>query len=175
MTRATISSSEFNDTDGEMSRNTLGERRHHARLNTLCVVCGKENPHGLKLSFSSVDHVATAEWIPSAGWQSFQDTIHGGIISAVLDEAMSQSIILLHKEAFTMDLQIRFHEKVRVGELLLVKGWVLNIRNRRIFAEATLTTPDGKAKARARGTFLIPKRSEHSGQSTGGSDVPEAH
>lgn len=70
---------------------------------------------------------------------------------------MSQAIISRHQEAFTVDLRVRFHEKVKAGEPLTARGWVLNIKKRIISAEADLSTLSGTKKAHAWGTFLIPK------------------
>lgn len=130
--------------------------RQHAPLNAHCVVCGQDNLNGLHLVFSATANGVLAAWQTTTGWESFQGNIHGGILSTVLDEAMSQSIIFLGKEAFTVDLRVRFHKKVAVGELIYVKGWVLEVRKRRILAEACLTACNGEEKAHAWGTFLIP-------------------
>ena len=77
-------------------------------LNRACFVCGEENPHGMHLGFQADGRRASARWTPTAGWESFQGIIHGGIISAVLDEVMSKAIISGGDEAFTADLRIRF-------------------------------------------------------------------
>lgn len=141
----------------QISTPNRASRPQHPRLNENCLVCGQANPNGLQLNFSSIDEEANAEWIPTLGWESFRGVIHGGIISAVLDEAMSQAIIFQHKNAFTADLHVRFHEKVEVGELLTVRGRVLGSKKRLLFAEAELLTCDGARKASATATFLMPR------------------
>lgn len=62
-------------------------------LNQTCFVCGEENPHGMHLKFQADGRRASAKWTPATGRESFQAVIHGGIISAVLDEAMSKAIL----------------------------------------------------------------------------------
>jgi uncharacterized protein (TIGR00369 family) len=97
-------------------------------------------------------------WTPRIGWESFQGIIHGGIISSVLDEAMSKAIISGGYEAFTADLRIRFHKKVCVGDVVLVSGWVVSVEKRKILAEATITSEDGEERAHAWGVFLTARQ-----------------
>lgn len=132
--------------------------RMNAPLNPACFVCGEENPTGLHLAFQSDGDRASAVWTPRIGWESFQGIIHGGIISSVLDEAMSKAIISGGYEAFTADLRIRFHKKVCVGDVVLVSGWVVSVEKRKILAEATITSEDGAERAHAWGVFLTARQ-----------------
>ena len=129
-------------------------RRNVARLSTACVVCGTQNPGGLQLRFQSSLDGATARWTPTIGWESFEGIVHGGIITTVLDEAMSQAVIARGWEALTVELKVRFRELVSPGDGLYVRGWVVDRRRRRIRAEATLVTDAGDERAHAWATFL---------------------
>ncbi len=130
--------------------------RRSARSNPECVACGTQNRTGLQIKFTNNSGVVTASWKPTAGWESFQGTIHGGIISTVLDEAMSKAIMARQWEAFTADLRVRFRGRVCPGEHLHVRGWIVEKQKRRIKAEAGLTTRDGEERAHAWATFLVP-------------------
>jgi uncharacterized protein (TIGR00369 family) len=132
--------------------------RMNAPLNPACFVCGEENPNGLHLAFQSDGDRVSCMWAPRTGWESFQGIIHGGIISSVLDEAMSKAIILGGHEAFTADLRIRFHKKVCVGDVVSVSGWVVSVEKRKILAEAAITSEDGDEKAHAWGVFLTARK-----------------
>jgi hypothetical protein len=123
-------------------------------LNPACVVCGQENPCGLHLEFQTDGDVSLAHWTASAGWESFKGVIHGGVICAVLDEAMSQAIIAAGYEALTAEMKIRFRKKVGVNDVLSVRGWVVSVQKRKIVAEGSLTSADGVEKAHAWATFL---------------------
>ncbi len=129
--------------------------RRHARLNPACVVCGAENPKGLRLEFRCSPGEASAEWTPNAGWESFQGVIHGGIITTVLDEAMSKAVIARGSEALTAEIRVRFRRPVAPGDGLRVRGWVVQQWKRRILAEAALTSPAGAEYAHAWATFLV--------------------
>ena len=55
-----------------------------------CLVCGRDNPHGLHLSLH-VDPdsgIVTVDFIPLAEHIGFEGIIHGGVLATVLDEAM---------------------------------------------------------------------------------------
>jgi uncharacterized protein (TIGR00369 family) len=123
-------------------------------LNPACFVCGEENPKGLHLIFQSGGGRASATWTASAHCQSYMGIVHGGIISSILDEAMSKAIHSKGDEAFTADLRIRFRKKLCVNDVVTVNGWVVRADKRRILAEASLCSEDGEEKAHAWGAFL---------------------
>ncbi len=131
--------------------------RRHARLNPNCVVCGVRNPRGLRLTFQEGLNGVHSLWVPAEGWESFQGTVHGGIITAVLDEAMSKAVIARNWEALTVDLRVRFHGRVTPGENLRVHGWVVEKQRRRILTEATLINGTGVERAHAWAKFLVPR------------------
>lgn len=128
--------------------------RQPAELNAACVVCGPMNPRGLQIRFHHDSGAVSAEWTPTADWEGFPRTIHGGIISTVLDEAMSKAVIASGWDALTAELKIRFRGRVSPGEELHVKGWIKENRKRRILAEAMLTTRQGVERAHGWATFL---------------------
>jgi hypothetical protein len=135
---------------------TANAKRERARLNPACIACGPRNPKGLRISFQRHSEAICADWIPTSDWESFQGTIHGGIITTVLDEAMSKAIIARQWEALTVDLRVRFRGRVSPGEGLHVRGWIIKKQRRKILAEATLTGTAGEERAHAWATFLVP-------------------
>ena len=131
--------------------------RRHAPLNPNCVVCGADNHKGLQLEFQDGPNGVDAAWVPTDEWESFRGTVHGGIITAVLDEAMSKAVIARNWEALTVDLKVRFRGRVAPGERLRVHGWVVEKRRRRILTEAILTTSTHVERAHAWAVFLVPR------------------
>jgi acyl-coenzyme A thioesterase PaaI-like protein len=130
------------------------DKRNQARLNPACVVCGVQNPKGLRIEFVNESDGVRANWTPAAGWESFPGIVHGGIITTVLDEAMSKAIISRDWQALTAELRVRFHGRVSPGDSLQIRGWITNRRKRRILAEAMLTTDRGQELDHAWATFL---------------------
>jgi acyl-coenzyme A thioesterase PaaI-like protein len=87
--------------------------------------------------------------------EGFRGIVHGGIVSTVLDEAMSKAVFATNCQALTCELKVRFRHHVAVGEPLQICGWVVSRKKRKITAEASLCTLDGKERAQAWATFLI--------------------
>lgn len=126
-----------------------------AVANDRCFACGRENPHGLRLHFAlDAGHSATAAWRTNEVWEGFRGVIHGGLVSTVLDEAMSKAVAAEGIRALTCELRVRLRQRVESSEELQVKGWVVEKRRRRILAEATLRDRGGRERAHAWATFL---------------------
>lgn len=131
-------------------------RRQAERLNPSCFACGSENPRGLHLKFAPpLPGRASLEWTPAENLESFRGIIHGGIVTTVLDEAMSHAVVASHWEALTAEVRVRFHQSVRAGEALHVSARVVERRKRKILTEATMKTAAGEERAHAWGTFLL--------------------
>ncbi len=134
-----------------------GTFRPSALLNPNCIVCGARNPKGLQLEFHIGAVGVDATWVPGAEWESFRGTVHGGIVTAVLDEAMSRAVIARNWQALTVDLRVRFRARVMPEEKLHVHGWVVGRHKRKVVTEATLVTANGVERAHGWGVFLIPR------------------
>lgn len=149
-----VESGAFVEATASSERTLEQSAREDEPLNPACFVCGEENAKGLQVPFRAEGRRAWATWTPGAGWESYKGVIHGGIVSSVLDEAMSKAILSGGDEAFTAELRVRFRKKVSVGEVVVVNGWVVSAAKRRIMAEATIASENGEEKAHAWGVFL---------------------
>ena len=126
-----------------------------AATQSQCFVCGALNPHGLHLHFETgANGVVSAHWHPTPEFEGFAGIIHGGIVTTVLDEAMSKAVASRGWPAFTCEVRVRLHRHVQVGVPLTVCGWVVEKRRRRVLTEAYLAKSTGEKYARAWGTFL---------------------
>jgi len=123
--------------------------------NPACVVCGPENPRGMQLRFQMAeDGAVAADWTPTSDWEGFKGIIHGGIVSTVLDEAMSQAVSARGWPALTCELRVRLRKHVVPGKTLRVRAWVVERQRRKILTEAALSSPQGDEHAHAWATFL---------------------
>lgn len=126
-----------------------------ARRQRTCVVCGQDNPRGLRIRFEPGDDGSvTAVWDPERCWEGFEGVVHGGIVSTVLDEAMSKAVASAGCEALTAELRVRLRRPVTVGGSYRIRGWIVDRLKRRIRTEAGLTGPDGAECAHAWAVFL---------------------
>ncbi|MCW5977511.1 MAG: PaaI family thioesterase [Bryobacteraceae bacterium] len=90
----------------------------------------------------------------------FQGIIHGGIVSTVLDEAMSKAVASSGSPAVTCRLEIRLRRRIVPGEGLTVRGWIVERKKRRIRAEAEIVDREGRERAHAWAVFLAPAQDE---------------
>ena len=58
----------------------------------------------MRVAFRVGNQRASARWTSTARWESYKGIVHGGIISSLLDEAMSKAILCGGDQAFTADL-----------------------------------------------------------------------
>jgi len=134
---------------------TQNSFRAAAMLNPSCIACGEANPHGLRLHFSRQGCAVYANWVPTDNWQGFRGVIHGGVVTTVLDEAMSKAVVACGWEALTAELTVRLRARVVPGESLTVMGMVRSKRKREIRTEACVIDDSGRERAHAWGKFLV--------------------
>jgi uncharacterized protein (TIGR00369 family) len=80
--------------------------------------------------------------------------VHGGLVSAVLDEATGLLATHYRFPAVTARLTVRFRRPAPIGAELRVRAAVETERGRRLEVAGTLSTPDGALLAEAAGTYL---------------------
>ena len=121
----------------------------------LCFGCGKKNPIGLKLKFQWDGKAAKGEFTPSEFHQGWKDVIHGGILTAVLDEAMGYATYFENIPCVTAIMQIRLRRPALIGQPLIITASVTKRARRLAETEAKLTLADGTVVAEAKATQII--------------------
>jgi len=120
-----------------------------------CFVCGEANPLGLRLRMHTDGHKVFTRWLPSAAHVGFQETVHGGLISTVLDEVMVWACAIpTRRFAYCAELTVRFRQPLRPGvESRIEAELTRNLKDRIYEASATLRDADGVALASATGKY----------------------
>jgi len=96
----------------------------------MCFACGQDNPIGLKIHFNFDGETCTAEFTPNENHVGYRNTVHGGIIYTALDDVTANILYLQGRKALTAKCEVRYRQPSRVGEKLLLKGWIENERRR---------------------------------------------
>jgi len=91
---------------------------------TMCFACGKDNPIGLRIQFHFDGKICTAEFTPDENHVGWQDTVHGGIIYAALDDVTANVLYQQGRKAHTAKCEVRYRKLLRVGETIRLRGWV---------------------------------------------------
>lgn len=119
-----------------------------------CFVCSPTNPIGLHVRFELDGHRVVGEFVPTDLHVGFAGLVHGGILTAVLDDALAWIGYYLGEELVTARLAIRFRRPARPGERLRVEAEETGRRGSLRQGRAVLRTDDGTVVAEADATML---------------------
>jgi uncharacterized protein (TIGR00369 family) len=114
-----------------------------------CFVCGVQNPIGLQIEFSVRDGRVTGEFTPSDLHVGFTGIVHGGILAAVLDDAMAAVGYCQGEPTVTARLSVRYRRPARPGERLQIEAQEVGRRGAVRSGRAMLRRGDGLVVAEA--------------------------
>ena len=116
-----------------------------------CLVCGIDSLFGVQ--FSPQGGSVTAIVQASPLWQGYTGVLHGGVISTLLDAAMTHCLFHHGVEAMTASLKVRFLEPVPCTAHLEIKATLLERRRHVYLLNAELAS-SGHCLARAEARFI---------------------
>lgn len=120
-----------------------------------CFVCGVANPDGLRLLFvEQPDHAVEVDLACDTCLQGYPGRLHGGIIAAALDGAMTHALLLLGRTGVTAELSVRYKQPVCVGSRARVRARLQRDLDPLFVLEAELIQ-DSAVKATAVGKFIV--------------------
>ncbi len=127
------------------------------RADHKCFGCSPINDYGLKMTFfGSDDSVVSKLKVPEhlCGWNNL---VHGGVISTILDEVMGRGAIhLLKRLPMTKSFTVEFMKPVYIGSEIRAEGRVLEmIGERKARMEGVVFNSEGTACARSTGLFAL--------------------
>ena len=104
----------------------------NARDDHGCFGCGRLNPHGLRLRFfrAAGGDGVWAPFTPQVEHEGFTGVVYGGIITAVLDEAMAWAVYARGVWTMTGRIEVRFRRPVAIGVPTRAVGRVVADRGR---------------------------------------------
>lgn len=129
-----------------------------------CLVCGRGNPHGLKLDLfvDPNSGVVSAEFVTEPHHVGFEGIIHGGLLATVLDEAMVWAATWnIKRFVLCGELNVRFRQGAIVGQRLRVAAKVDFSRPKLIEPSAKLFDEYHKLLATAGGKYVPVSPEQH--------------
>jgi len=123
-----------------------------------CFVCGDQNIIGLQAKFYFDGSRATTEYTAERKFEGYAGILHGGITAALLDEVMIKALLAEDIFAMTVELAIRFHKAVSIGERLLLEGNLTHHDGRLYLTAGKATLENGEIVASATGKYLRVRR-----------------
>jgi uncharacterized protein (TIGR00369 family) len=119
-----------------------------------CLFCGSQNPIGFKLTFHAREDGSVHAVFPCGHpLQSYPGTLHGGVVAALLDSAMTNCLFARGVVAVTADLAVRFLCPVKLDQPVEVSAAVTRVRGPLYYLQAQLMQGRTLA-ARAQATFM---------------------
>ncbi len=131
-------------------------KKHPLLRKNYCFGCGKHNPDGMRLQFAYDEEGKrfVAHFRLSRRYTGPPGHAHGGIIAAILDEAMSKPSRLRNVIAPTIELKVEYLKPVPLGKKMTAYGWELRVRGREHYRAAEIRNDVGEVLARGRGKFI---------------------
>lgn len=120
-----------------------------------CFVCGPDNPIGLRLRFEREGEGVRAEFTPSELHVGYEGLVHGGILAALIDDALANVWFTKGEEAVTAKIEVRFRQEVRPGEPLIVVAQPTGSRGGLMTGRAQVRRPDGDVVADGTGFLAV--------------------
>jgi uncharacterized protein (TIGR00369 family) len=122
-----------------------------------CFACGTDNPIGLNMRFYRMEDAVCSDITLGKNHEGWENMAHGGIISTLLDEVMSWTV-LYFKRTFlvTRKMEIKYIKPVPLGIPLTARGKILDEPgNSRIEVRGEIVDAEGKLLVRSRGEFVM--------------------
>ena len=122
-----------------------------------CFACGTTNPIGLNLNFYREGECVCSDITLDKNYEGWENMAHGGIVSALLDEVMSWTVIYFRRVFFvTRSIKIKYVRPVPLHEPLTAKGKMVESENRHLcMAKGVIQDDDKNTLARGEATFAI--------------------
>jgi uncharacterized protein (TIGR00369 family) len=121
-----------------------------------CFACGTANPIGLKMEFYFTDGWVCSEVTLGENHVGWENMAHGGIISTLLDEAMSWAVIYFRKCFFvTRKMEIKYIKPVLIGCPLTIQASLVDASEElKIRARSEIRDEGGGLLVRSSGEFV---------------------
>jgi acyl-coenzyme A thioesterase PaaI-like protein len=136
------------------------ERAHSNLVNSqteahpFCFVCSGSNPMGLALRYEpQPDGSVCARFLGHSALEGYAGLLHGGVIAAMLDGAMTNCLFAHGIRGLTAELKVRYHQRVSASEVIGLRAWLENDAHGLYQLQAELTQGDA-VKASAAGKFM---------------------
>lgn len=123
-----------------MKPSIYGYEIHHST----CYGCGQDNPIGLRADFTFHDDLGEVRFVYNFKrlYNGAPGFLHGGVISALMDESMGALCFHLGYIVMTDTMSYKFLKATPVETDVLARAWPIGKEKRKIHLECSLTSLD---------------------------------
>ena len=105
-----------------------------------CFACAPENPCGLKMEFYEDGEEVVCFWTADENYQSWLNTVHGGILATLVDETAAWYIFRkFQTSAMTTNLNVRYKKPVPLGVQLEIRAKLKEVKRSFLILDITLS------------------------------------
>jgi len=124
-----------------------------------CFVCGQRNDGGLRAVYRQEGDRIVTEFTGHDAHQGFPGVVHGGLISALLDETMGRTALLHGAWTMTGRLEVRYRAPAPAHRRLVVSAWLTRERRVAFESRGEVRLDGEELVAEGRGLFLrVPEK-----------------
>lgn len=123
----------------------------------MCFVCGLNNKFGLKASFYELENdKLVAIFSPCINHQGYPGRLHGGIASAILDEAMGRAILIKDERIWgvTVELNVKYKKPIPLDENIKIICELTSENTRFFEGEGKIILTNGETAVIAHGKYI---------------------
>ena len=119
-----------------------------------CIICSPDNERGLKVHFEPAEEGSVeATFDCDRIFEGYPHTLHGGVISSLMDGAMVHALFARGIAAVTAEMTVRFRHPVATGNRATVRARVARLKPPLYLVDANLVQ-DRTVKVSAHGKFF---------------------
>jgi len=105
-------------------------------------VSGSKNNYGMKLTPYIENSKVVANYVFEPRFQGGPGLVHGGILSAVLDDLMGYACVIHDRSCVTAKLEVNYIVPVPVDDEYLLQAWVKEIDDKKLYLESSIIKDD---------------------------------
>ncbi len=123
-----------------------------------CIVCGLENPAGIKARFYEMEDDSLVALFSFKGiHQSYPERTHGGLISAILDETIGRAVWIKDPTIWgcTIKLNVEFHKGVPYDTPLKCVARIDSLTKMTFKGHAEVLTMDNVLLAKGNALYMV--------------------
>ncbi len=142
-----------------------------------CIICGTKNSASICAGFYECESdYLVAQCKAKEEHQSYPNRMHGGMISALLDETIGRAIMIkdANQWGVTSELTVKFRKPVPLNKNLFCVGKVVKENSRTFVGEGYIEDEEGNLLAQASATYVkLPLNKIAQGDDLGWINLPD--
>ena len=123
----------------------------------MCVVCGTHNHHSLGTSFYELEgEIIVAQTFARDEHQSYPDRMHGGMITALIDETIGRAIQITEPDTWgvTSELAIKFRKPTPLNKLIKCVAIIDKVNSRGFTGHGFIEDEEGNLLVTCTATYI---------------------